>query len=146
MIENSQLVRGVADTALWVAYFRACESKRSDAIFRDPFAERLAGERGFQIANTLREGNKQEWVWVARTYLCDRFLERKIQEGADLVLNLAAGILTIPATSHQYLDDNPTNTASDVYPIGVTLTDDDTGSVTCNTTTTITNVAPLLAT
>ncbi len=92
MTENSQLVRGVADTALWVAYFRACESKRPDAIFRDPFAERLAGERGFEIANTLREGNKQEWVWVARTYLCDQFLERKILAGADLVLNLAAGL------------------------------------------------------
>jgi methyltransferase (TIGR00027 family) len=86
------VVRGVADTALWVASFRALETRRSDALFRDPFAEHLAGERGFEIANNLREGNAQEWVWVARTYLCDQFLSRKIAEGADLLLNLAAGL------------------------------------------------------
>jgi methyltransferase (TIGR00027 family) len=89
---ESVLVRGVGDTALWVASFRALETQRPDAIFRDPYAERLAGERGFQIANTLREGNAQDWVWVARTYLCDHYLSRKIAEGADLVLNLAAGL------------------------------------------------------
>ncbi len=85
-------VRSVADTALWVAYFRALETRRPDALFRDPYAERLAGERGFEIANTLRDGNKQEWVWVARTYLCDEFLSRKIHDGADVVVNLAAGL------------------------------------------------------
>jgi methyltransferase (TIGR00027 family) len=85
-------VRTVADTALWVAYFRALETERPDAIFRDPYAKRLAGERGFQIAKTLRDGDKQEWVWTARTYLCDQFLSREISQGADLVLNLAAGL------------------------------------------------------
>jgi hypothetical protein len=43
-------------------------------------------------------------------------------------LNLAAGVLSIPATPHQYLDDNPTGTSSDTYPISVTVTDDDGGS------------------
>jgi methyltransferase (TIGR00027 family) len=85
-------VRNIADTARWVAYFRACENERSDALFRDPYAERLAGERGFQIANNLRDGNKQQWVWAARTYLCDEFILREIAAGADLVLNLAAGL------------------------------------------------------
>jgi methyltransferase (TIGR00027 family) len=85
-------VRNVADTALWVAYFRALETERPDAIFRDPYARRLAGERGFDIAKTLRDGDKQEWMWMARTYLCDEFLNREIFEGADLVLNLAAGL------------------------------------------------------
>lgn len=85
-------VRSVADTALWVAYFRAVESERPDALFRDPYARRLAGERGFHIAKQLRDGDKQEWVWAARTYLCDQFLSREISEGADLVLNLAAGL------------------------------------------------------
>jgi methyltransferase (TIGR00027 family) len=82
----------VSDTALWVAYFRALETQRPDALFRDPFAERLAGERGFQIANTLPDGNNQEWAWMARTYLFDQFTLRVIQEGADLVVNLAAGL------------------------------------------------------
>jgi methyltransferase (TIGR00027 family) len=85
-------VRNIADTALWVAYFRALETERPDAIFRDPYAKRLAGERGFEIARTLRDGDKQEWMWMARTYLCDHFLNREISDGADLVLNLAAGL------------------------------------------------------
>src|SRR5258708_4864883 len=92
MSEHNLLVRGVADTALWVAYFRARETQRSDALFRDPFAERLAGERGFHIANTLPDGNNHEWAWVARTYLFDQFILRVIQEGVDLVINLAAGL------------------------------------------------------
>ena len=47
--------------------------------------------------------------------------------------------------THQYLDDNPSGTSSDLYTIGVTLTDDDTGTDTGTTTTTITNVDPVLA-
>jgi methyltransferase (TIGR00027 family) len=92
MIQESELVRGVSDTALWVAYFRAQESIRSDALFRDPYAERLAGRRGYEIATTLPDGNKHEWAWVARTYLFDKFLSGEIQRGADMVVNLAAGL------------------------------------------------------
>jgi methyltransferase (TIGR00027 family) len=85
-------VRNISDTARWVAYFRARETQRPDALFRDPFAERLAGERGFQIANTLAQGNKHEWAWVARTYLFDQFISREVQGGTALVVNLAAGL------------------------------------------------------
>jgi methyltransferase (TIGR00027 family) len=92
MNDQNLTVRGVSDTARWVAYFRALETLRPDALFRDPYAERLAGKHGFQIANTLTGGNKQEWAWMARTYLFDQFLSRAIQDGADLVLNLAAGL------------------------------------------------------
>lgn len=92
MDKANSSVRNISDTARWVAYFRARENERPDALFRDPFAERLAGERGFQIANTLPQGNKHEWAWVARTYLFDQFVSREIQEGADLVVNLAAGL------------------------------------------------------
>lgn len=92
MSQSNPSVRNVSDTALWVAYFRARETERPDALFHDPFAERLAGERGFEIANTLPQGNKHEWAWMARTYLFDQFLQREIQEGADLILNLAAGL------------------------------------------------------
>ncbi len=104
MDQAKSSVRNVSDTARWVAYFRARETERPDAVFRDPFAERLAGERGFEIANTLAQGNKHEWAWVARTYLFDHFLLREIQAGADLVLNLAAGLdarpyrMELPAT------------------------------------------------
>ena len=92
-MNNAQpLVRDVSDTARWVAFFRARESQRPDALFRDPYAERLAGELGVQIANTLADGNKHEWAWVARTYLFDQFIARAIRGGADLILNLAAGL------------------------------------------------------
>ena len=92
MDPTNSSVRNISDTARWVAYFRARETQRPDALFRDPFAERLAGERGFQIANTLAQGNKHEWAWVARTYLFDQFISREIQEGTDFVVNLAAGL------------------------------------------------------
>ena len=92
MTDSTSTVRGISDTARWVAYFRALETRRADALFRDPYAERLAGALGFNIANTLPDGNKHEWAWVARTYLFDQFLSRAIQEGADLVVNLAAGL------------------------------------------------------
>src|SRR5690348_11751008 len=92
MDQADSTVRHISDTARWVAYFRARETQRPDALFRDPFAERLAGERGFQIADTLLQGNKHEWAWVARTYLFDKFLSREIQAGASLVVNLAAGL------------------------------------------------------
>ena len=92
MDQSNSSVRNISDTARWVAYFRARETQRPDALFRDPFAGRLAGERGFQIANTLAQGNKHEWAWVARTYLFDQFIAREIQEGTDLVVNLAAGL------------------------------------------------------
>jgi methyltransferase (TIGR00027 family) len=104
MNEQNSSVRSISDTALWVAYFRARETQRPDALFHDPYAERLAGERGFRLANTLPEGNKHEWAWMARTYLFDEFIVREIQEGADLVLNLAAGLdarpyrMELPAT------------------------------------------------
>ena len=104
MDQAKSSVRNISDTARWVAYFRARETERPDALFRDPFAERLAGERGFEIANTLAQGNKHEWAWVARTYLFDQFLLREIQAGAELVVNLAAGLdarpyrMEIPAT------------------------------------------------
>jgi methyltransferase (TIGR00027 family) len=96
MNDSDAGVRNVSDTARWMAYFRAMESRRPDALFRDPYAEALAGKRGFQIADILSQGNKQEWSWVTRTYLFDSFISRLVQDGADLVLNLAAGLDTRP--------------------------------------------------
>ncbi len=46
--------------------------------------------------------------------------------------------------SYQYLDDKPTDTASDVYEIGVTLTDDDFGTATANTSVTVNNLNPVI--
>jgi methyltransferase (TIGR00027 family) len=92
MSEPAMVVRNISDTARWAAVFRANETKRPDALFRDPYAARLAGALGVDIANTLPEGNSYAWAWVARTYLFDQFLLREIQQGADMVINLAAGL------------------------------------------------------
>ena len=86
------IVRNISDTARWAAVFRSNETERPDAIFRDPFASRLAGSLGVDIANTLPDGNSHAWAWVARTYLFDQFIAREIQQGADMVINLAAGL------------------------------------------------------
>jgi methyltransferase (TIGR00027 family) len=89
---TQQVVRNISDTARWAAVFRARETERADALFRDPYAERLAGKIGVDIANTLAEGNSHAWAWVARTYLFDQFIAREIEQGTDLVVNLAAGL------------------------------------------------------
>src|SRR5229473_1572395 len=86
------VVRNISDTARWAAVFRARETERTDALFRDPYAERLAGKMGVDIANTLPEGNRHAWAWVARTYLFDQFIAQEIKQGTDMVVNLAAGL------------------------------------------------------
>jgi methyltransferase (TIGR00027 family) len=96
MTEQKNLVRDISDTALWVAYFRAKETERPDGLFRDPYAEKLSGAKGYEIAAKLPDGDKHEWAWVARTYLFDEFMAREIREGADLVINLAAGLDSRP--------------------------------------------------
>src|SRR5262249_26534140 len=90
--ESESPIHNISDTACWVAVYRARESKRSDAVFRDPFAERLAGERGKQIAAAMPSGEKNSWPFVARTYLIDQLISERVQNGADMVVNLAAGL------------------------------------------------------
>jgi len=93
---SDALVRDISDTALWVAYYRAQETDRPDALFRDPFARALAGERGEKIAKAQTFADKNAWSFLARTVLFDRFITDAVRDGADLVLNLAAGLDTRP--------------------------------------------------
>src|SRR6185312_15275716 len=67
-----RLIRNISDTALWVAVYRARENDRPDALFRDPYARKLAGER------------------------VDQILREQITDGADMIVNLAAGLDTRP--------------------------------------------------
>ena len=90
------LIRNISDTARWVATYRAQESERPDGIFRDPFARALAGERGTQIAAATPFMQRAAWAMIARTYLIDRVVEREVQRGVDLIVNLAAGLDTRP--------------------------------------------------
>jgi methyltransferase (TIGR00027 family) len=90
--EAQRHIRHISDTARWAAVYRAREGGRKDALFHDPFAKRLAGERGEQIASALPFHDRNSWSWVTRTHLFDRFISEQIGQGVDLVVNLAAGL------------------------------------------------------
>lgn len=88
----------VSETALWAAELRAQETRRADAIFRDPFAGRLAGERGRSIAASLARLDRgaNGWAMVVRTRLVDDLVQRAVADGYDAVLSLAAGLDSRP--------------------------------------------------
>ena len=92
MNKPDRLIRDISDTARWVAIYRARETERPDAVFRDPYARGLAGERGEQIARSMPFSEKNAWSFVARTWLVDRLILDQLTSGVDLVVNLAAGL------------------------------------------------------
>jgi methyltransferase (TIGR00027 family) len=81
----------VSDTAHWIAAIRADESARQDALFRDPYASQLAGPAG-----RTRPASVPSWPLVTRIKLIDELVLQAVREGADCVLNLAAGLDTRP--------------------------------------------------
>lgn len=90
------IIANVSDTARWVAVYRASESARPDALFKDPFAERLAGARGRAIAALAPRQARSGWPMITRTKLMDDLILASVAEGCDLVVNLAAGFDTRP--------------------------------------------------
>jgi hypothetical protein len=65
-------------------------------------------------------------------------------DGSDLdVFSRPAGATSATRT-HRYLDDDPSRTAADEVPVGVTVADDDGGSDTAGGTVTVRNVAPVV--
>lgn len=75
---------------------RATESARTDALFSDPLAERLAGEHGRAIVDNVPWRDRSGWWLVARTKLIDDAIAEALAHGCDRVLNLAAGLDTRP--------------------------------------------------
>jgi len=86
-------IQHTAESALLTAGWRAMESSRPDALFHDPLAAGLAGERGLRIARTLPDG---AWVVAIRTVPIDAFVNSAISSGIDTVINLGAGMDTRP--------------------------------------------------
>ena len=97
-LANSEVsIDHVSDTALWVAHYRALETERPDAMFSDPLAKVLTGERGKKIAENMgRLGKYTQWSVVSRTVIIDQFIESAITDGVDLILNLGAGLDSRP--------------------------------------------------
>jgi len=90
-------IKNVGDTAFMVAAYRAAESERPDALFRDPLADRLAGGHGRNIiAHLPKAAFVGGWSVIIRTCVIDRLIQTAIAEGADTILNLGAGLDTRP--------------------------------------------------
>jgi methyltransferase (TIGR00027 family) len=90
-------IENVSDTARWVAVYRAMETARPDALFRDPFADRLAGSQGREIVDEVKQGKALAWPMIVRTAVFDEIiLDAVNQKKVDLVVNLAAGLDTRP--------------------------------------------------
>jgi methyltransferase (TIGR00027 family) len=104
--QPTPLIENISDTARWAAVYRARESERPDALFRDPYARRLAGERGEEIARAIPFSERATWAWVTRTYLFNQFILEQLELGVDMVVNLAAGLdarpyyLSLPPSLH----------------------------------------------
>jgi methyltransferase (TIGR00027 family) len=90
------LIRHVSDTAFLVAHHRAVESARADALFEDPLAARLAGERGRTIASGLVGSAMTGWTIAVRTRLIDEYIQQAVGRGIDTIVNLGAGLDTRP--------------------------------------------------
>jgi methyltransferase (TIGR00027 family) len=87
----------VSDTARWVAMYRALETDRPDALFRDPYARRLAGPQGEEILRHLPRARQFAWPMIVRTAVMDEIILRLAAPGGvDTVVNLAAGLDTRP--------------------------------------------------
>lgn len=90
-------ISNVSDTAFWIADLRRLESERNDALFHDPFAAKLAGERGRRISEAMPTSEIVAWNVALRTKIIDEFLNAAIAGSAgtiavDTVLNLGAGL------------------------------------------------------
>jgi methyltransferase (TIGR00027 family) len=87
----------VSDTALMVAAARAVETARPDGLVHDPFAERLAGERGMAILRGLDLSKQLTFGIGMRSRFIDELLLGVLAEdGIDTVLLLGAGLDTRP--------------------------------------------------
>lgn len=90
-------INQVSDTAFMAAAYRAMETDRPDALFRDPLAATLAGEQGIKIVAGLpKQAFIGGWTVVIRTRIIDDFIQAAIADGVDTVLNLGAGLDTRP--------------------------------------------------
>ena len=107
------MINHVSDTAFWIASYRAQESLRSDALFNDPFASLLAGEKGQEIVDQLSNSQYVSWSVVIRTIVIDQMIIASLSQGVDTIINLGAGLdtrlyrLPLPSTLNWIEVDHP---------------------------------------
>jgi|SRR6185437_6242543 len=93
---NDDTIHDVADTALWIAGYRAKETALPNAAFNDFLAGRMAGERGIHMAEDMQRADAMSFAMVVRTTGIDRLIYDAIHKGVDTVINLGAGLDTRP--------------------------------------------------
>jgi methyltransferase (TIGR00027 family) len=98
-------MRGASRTAEYVALFRALETLRGDAMFRDPYAERFLGPRLRAVVTAARVPAARALItgyidrrWpgprtsaVRRTAMIDEALREAVVAGCEQVVILGAG-------------------------------------------------------
>jgi methyltransferase (TIGR00027 family) len=90
------VIEHVSDTAFVIAHYRAVETERPDALFRDPLASLLARERGKKMATAMPMAALTKQMVVVRTCIIDDYIRSAITEGVDTILNIGAGLDTRP--------------------------------------------------
>lgn len=97
MSSNDGKITHVSDTALMVAACRAHETELEDAYVRDPFAARLAGERGPAILQALPHSNVVRLGIAIRTRFVDELLlEALAHHPITTILSVGCGLDTRP--------------------------------------------------
>jgi methyltransferase (TIGR00027 family) len=97
MPSNDGEITHVSDTALMVAACRAHETELEDAFVRDPFAARLAGERGLAILRALPHSKVVRLGLAVRTRFVDELLLEALRDHSiTTVLSVGCGLDTRP--------------------------------------------------
>ena len=87
----------VSDTALMTAACRALETDRADGLIRDPFAARLAGDRGMAIVRALDRLEIMCFGIAIRSRFLDQLvLDTVSGQGIATVLSVGSGLDTRP--------------------------------------------------
>ena len=97
MSQSHGEISHVSDTALMVAACRALEFDAPDGFVRDPFAARLAGERGMAILRALPHPEMMRFgIGVRSRFMDELVLEALALEKIATVLSLGCGLDTRP--------------------------------------------------
>ena len=87
----------VSDTALMVAACRALEAECADGFVHDPFAGRLAGERGRHILEALPRPDQMRFGIAVRSHFMDELLlEALASQEIATVVSIGCGLDTRP--------------------------------------------------
>lgn len=90
-------INHVSDTALMVAACRALETDAPDGFVKDPFAARLAGERGMAILQGLARPEMMQFGVGIRSHFIDELLLEALGSNRiETVLSLGCGLDTRP--------------------------------------------------